>query len=182
MYRATPYRPGRFAGLVAISLAACSSGRTPASSTSLSATYLNMSALMASLGDCGSGLVAPMALARLSSSMPIPSQSTVPGRRYQAMLSTPTTVMLPPRQPKRSTSITSTPARAAASAAPRPPGPLPITSTSVSAITGTSRARSVTVLVIYRSCDRMTRISGAALNQSCNIDQCPAAIDPQISK
>src|SRR5262249_28585971 len=116
-------------------------------STSLSATTLNMSALMASLFDWGSGLVAPMAFARCSNSMPMPSQSTVFSRRYQAMLSTPTAVMLPPRQPKRSTTRVLTPARAALSDAARPPGPLPTTSTSTSARTGTWRALSVMVFI-----------------------------------
>ena len=42
----------------------CSSGLTPASSTSTSATHLNISASSAWLRDCGSGIAAPMALAR----------------------------------------------------------------------------------------------------------------------
>ena len=40
--------------------------------------------------DCGSGIAAPMALARCSNSMPMPSQSTVRWWRYQAKPSTPT--------------------------------------------------------------------------------------------
>ena len=99
----------------------CSSGATPDSCTSTSATHLNISASSAWLSDCGSGIAAPMALARVSNSMPMPSQSTVCSCRYQAKPSTPTCVMLPPKQPLRSMSAVLTPARAAASAAASPP-------------------------------------------------------------
>src|SRR5262249_23411394 len=51
----------------------------------------------------------------------------------------------PPRYPKRSSSITSAPARAAATAAACPAGPPPTTSTSVSATTGTCRPGSLTI-------------------------------------
>ena len=61
-------------------------------------------------------------LARSSNSRPMPLASTVFSWRYQAKPSTPTTVMLPPKQPKRSTSATSTPARAAANAADKSAG------------------------------------------------------------
>ncbi len=121
----------------------CSIGSMPASCTSTSATYLNISASSAWLRDCGSGMAAPMALARCSNSGPMPSLSTVASWRYQAKPSTPTCVMLPPKQPYRSTSVVLTPARADASAAARPPGPLPTTSTSVSWTTSISRAGSV---------------------------------------
>ena len=50
-----------------------------------------------------------MALARLSNSMPMPSQSTVCSCRYQAKPSTPTWVMLPPKQPLRSISAVCAP-------------------------------------------------------------------------
>ena len=54
-----------------------------------------------------------MALARCSNSMPMPSLSTVDSCRYHAKPSTPTCVMLPPKQPYRSSSVVRTPARAA---------------------------------------------------------------------
>ena len=73
-----------------------------------------------------------MAAARVSNSRPMPFASTVCSWRYQAMPSTPTVVMFPPKQPNRSTSVTLTPHRAAASAAARPAGPEPTTKTSVS--------------------------------------------------
>ena len=66
------------------------------------------------------------------------------------MPSTPTAVMLPPKQPKRSTNVTSTPARAAANAAARPAGPEPTTSTSVSWMTSIWRAGSVMVPNVRR--------------------------------
>ena len=109
----------------------CSIGVTPASRTRLSATALKASPSMAWLLDCGSATDAPACLARSSNSIPIPSLSTVLSCRYQAKPSTPTAVILPPKQPNRSSSVTSTPLLAAASAAARPAGPLPITSTSV---------------------------------------------------
>ena len=83
-----------------------------------------------------------MTLARSSISRPMPSLSTVSSCRYQANPSTPTWVMLPPKQPLRSSSTVAAPARAAARAALRPPGPLPTTRTSVSWTTSTSRAGS----------------------------------------
>src|SRR5450759_45315 len=43
----------------------CSNGVTPASSTSTSATHLNISASSAWLSDCGSGMAAPVGLALL---------------------------------------------------------------------------------------------------------------------
>ena len=46
-----------------------------------------------------SGRAAPIAFARSSNSRPIPSLSTVAGWRYQAKPSTPTWVILPPKQP-----------------------------------------------------------------------------------
>ncbi len=126
----------------------CSKGVMPASSTSTSATHLNISASSAWESDCGSGIAAPMALARVSNSMPMPSQSTVCSCRYQANPSTPTCVMLPPKQPYRSINAVRAPARAAASAAARPPGPLPTTNTSVSKITSSTRAASATVFTV----------------------------------
>ena len=77
----------------------CSSGWTPASATSSSATTLNSSGSSATLCDCDSGWVPPRAAARCSSSMPMPCRSTVSSCRYQAMLSTPTWEMAPPKQP-----------------------------------------------------------------------------------
>src|ERR1700722_19637236 len=126
----------------------CSSGLMPASSTRTSATHLNISASSAWLKDCGSGIAAPMAFARVSNSMPIPSQSTVCSCRYQAKPSTPTCVMLPPKQPLRSIRVVRAPARAAASAAARPPGPLPTTRTSVSSTTSSERAGSAIVDIL----------------------------------
>ena len=63
----------------------------PASSTTTSATYLNISASSALLIDCGSGDAAPMVLARSSSSRPTPSLSIgllvpVPGEALDADL------------------------------------------------------------------------------------------------
>ena len=60
-----------------------------------------------------------------SNSMPMPSQSTVSRAGTRPKPSTPTWVMLPPKQPLRSSRVVSTPARAEASAAASPPGPLP---------------------------------------------------------
>ena len=74
----------------------------------------------------------------------MPMASTVFSWRYQAKPSTPTVVMLPPKQPKRSTKVTDTPVRAAASAAAKPPGPEPKTSTSHWWITSMVRAGSWT--------------------------------------
>ena len=106
-------------------------GVMPASDTRVSATHLKASPSIAWLSDCGSSTAAPALTARCSNSMPRPSLSTVFSWRYQAKPSTPTAVMLPPKQPKRSSSVTSTPDRAAAMAAASPPGPDPMTSTSV---------------------------------------------------
>src|ERR1700722_3849403 len=106
-------------------------------------------------------MAAPIAFARVSNSMPIPSQSTVCSWRYQAKPSTPTCVILPPKQPLRSIKAVRAPARAAASAAARPPGPLPTTSTSVSRITSTVRAASLIFFITadHRSMDvRLQRI------------------------
>src|ERR1035438_3340954 len=62
----------------------CSRGATPASCTSTSATHLNISASSAWLKDCGSGIAAPMAFARCSNSILMPSQSTGCAWRDQA--------------------------------------------------------------------------------------------------
>ena len=121
----------------------CSMPRMPASSTMVSATSLKPSASSSNDSDWLSGTAAPISCARVSNSRPMPLASTVCSWRYHAMPSTPTAVMLPPKQPNRSTSVTSTPARAAASAAARPAGPEPTTSTSVSWITSIWRAGSV---------------------------------------
>ena len=52
-----------------------------------------------------------------------------PSYLYQARVSIPTCVIVPPKQLPASQSITSAPARAAPMAADKPPGPLPTTST-----------------------------------------------------
>ena len=127
----------------------CNIGITPASSTSVSATNLKASASRLWLIDCGSGMAAPMDLARSSNSRPMPSLSMVAGCRYHAKPSTPTCVMLPPKQPYRSSNVVSTPARADARAAARPPGPEPTTSTSVWRITSILRAGSSIVFIIF---------------------------------
>src|SRR4029079_11270806 len=122
-------------------------GVMPASSTRTSATYLKRSPLMHIESDGLSGLAAPIAAERSSSSRPMPFASTVPSWRYQPMLSTPTWVMFPPKQPYRSSSVVRAPARAAARAALKPPGPLPTTRTSVSWTTSTERAASVIAFI-----------------------------------
>ena len=63
--------------------------------------------------------------------------------RYHAKPSTPTEVMLPPKHPNRSISITLTPALAAAMAADSPPGPEPTTITSASPATGVNLSGSL---------------------------------------
>src|SRR5215831_11749937 len=88
-----------------------------------------------------------MAFARSSNSRPMPPASTVASCRYQARPSTPTTVRLPPKHPKRSSRETSAPARAAAIAAARPLGPPPTTSTGTRCTTSTARAGSQIVIV-----------------------------------
>jgi hypothetical protein len=103
--------------------------------------------LMPIESDWLSGLAAPIAAERSSSSRPMPFASTVPSWRYQPMLSTPTWVMFPPKQPYRSSSVVRAPARAAARAALKPPGPLPTTRTSVSWTTSTVRAASVIAFI-----------------------------------
>ena len=108
----------------------------PASRTSLSATHLKASPSIAWLSDWGSSTAAPALIARCSNSTPRPSLSTVFSWRYQAKPSTPTAVILPPKQPYRSRRVTSTPARAAPMAAASPPGPDPTTRTSVWWTTG----------------------------------------------
>src|SRR5882757_5877746 len=85
--------------------------------------------------------------------MPMPSQSTVFSCRYQAKPSTPTCVMLPPKQPFLSINAVRAPARPDASAAASPPGPLPTTRTSVSSTTSTVRASSVIFLIPAGSFD-----------------------------
>ena len=65
----------------------------------MSATNLKRSPSMPMLSDWLSGFAAPIAAARSSSSRPIPFASTVCSWRYQPMLSTPTWVMFPPKQP-----------------------------------------------------------------------------------
>jgi hypothetical protein len=77
------------------------------------------------------GTAALMAATHVSNSRPIPFASSVCSCRYQAMSSTPTVVMFPPKQPNRSTIVTHAPHRAASTAA-RPAGPEPTTEKSVS--------------------------------------------------
>src|SRR6056297_272894 len=105
-----------------------------------------------------------MSLARSSNSRPMPPASTVCSWRYQAKPSTPTTVMLPPKQPKRSTRQTSTPARAAARAAASPPGPDPTTNTSVLWMTGVCRAGSVMTFI---SSSMEWQFTQGAVDDSC---------------
>ena len=121
----------------------CSSGRTPLSSTSLSAIILNSSVSRLLLELNGNLCVAPSICARVSISRAMPVTSLLtPSYRYHPSVSIPHSVMVPPKHPYRSITITSAPARAALMAALSPAGPAPTTSTSHSASTGITRGGS----------------------------------------
>ena len=81
---------------------------SPASSTRRSATTLKPSESISYESDCDSrARPRPWRERASSNSRPIPPASTVASWRYHASPSTPTTVRLPPKQPKRSTRATS---------------------------------------------------------------------------
>src|SRR5690606_28108364 len=140
---------------------AWNSMRTPAWSSSSSATHLNSSGSNGTTYPVSSeGATAPpLCTSRSSSSLSTPAMTGWPGPwSLGSRLVTPSfsktgrwvwndikgmtsaAVALPPRKPYRSTRITSAPARAAPSAAPMPDGPPPTTSTSVSAARPARRA------------------------------------------